>query len=510
MAINLGRVGIVPKGDYVIGGTYKFLDIVRFNSSSYLCKAQTTTSTPTNTTDWMLLTTNEGIQGANGSTWLSGTSPTGGVDGDYYFKTDTYDIYKKVADSWGSPIANIKGATGATGSQGIKGDTGDTGAQGIQGVAGLDGSTWLSGTSPTGGVDGDYYFKTDTCDIYKKVSGSWGSPIANIKGADGAGGGGSPTYTIQNKTAAYTVVAGDLGTIINCTANSFTVSLTSAETLGAGFHCSIWNSSNTSTHVITIDPAGTETIDGITTLVLRRGEGFGVVSDGTKWKIDNRNPMRGYAENLDSIIARPAASGGDSVAICSNASASGVSSFAAGGYSLSSGVSSFAMGSAVSAIGNYSFAGGFRSKATQTGKYAFGSGFFSVSGDAQTGIMVLRAATTTMPVILTSDGTAASTANQLILASGQAMAIQGTLIAKQQSSGNMAGWNISGIVSNNGGTMAVSGLALTAIGTDSIVLDAAPTITVDNTNKGVTITSGAKSATNIRWVATLNTSEVTY
>jgi hypothetical protein len=58
--------------------------------------------------------------------------------------------------------------------------------------------------------------------------------------------------------------------------------------------------------------------------------------------------------------------------------------------------------------------------------------------------------------------------------------------------------------------MAVSGLALTAIGTDSIGLGTAPTIAVDNTNKGVTITSGYKAATNIRWVANVQTSEVTY
>ena len=40
-----------------------------------------------------------------------------------------------------------------------------------------------------------------------------------------SGGGGGSALTISNKTAAYTVVAGDLGTIINCTSGTFTVSL---------------------------------------------------------------------------------------------------------------------------------------------------------------------------------------------------------------------------------------------------------------------------------------------
>jgi hypothetical protein len=65
------------------------------------------------------------------------------------------------------------------------------------------------------------------------------------------------------------------------------------------------------------------------------------------------------------------------------------------------------------------------------------------------------------------------------------MAIQGTLIAKETGSNNMAGWTITGIVSNNGGTMAVSGLALTFIGSPTIYFQYTsnyPTIAVDNTN----------------------------
>ena len=420
--------------------------------------------------------------------------------------------------------------------------------------------------------------------------------------------GGTSTKPISNISAAYTVVAGDLGKIINCTANTFTVSLTAAATLGAGFTCSIWNSSTTSSHVITIDPSNSETIDGNNTLILGRGEGLDIVCDGTNWQISNKKPMRGYAENYVAGGGnRPTVTGSDSIAIGQASIASGTNSLAMGGYkatagssystaigqnstgtggsvtatgagamalggSYASGIDSFAAaianntssygatgansvaigqtakssGSSATAIGtvvissgayalsagynntssgNYSasigsfliasgersFAAGMQSKAAQYGKYSFSGGQFSVQGDAQFGKLVIRAATTTTTaVVLTSDAAAAGTTNQLILASGQAMTIQGTLIAKQSGSGNMAGWNITGIVSNNGGTMSVSGLALTAIGTDSITLDAAPTIAVDNTNKGVTITSGYKAATNIRWVATVNTSEVTY
>jgi hypothetical protein len=430
--------------------------------------------------------------------------------------------------------------------------------------------------------------------------------------------GGGSTKTISNKTSAYTIVSGDLGTIINCTSGTFTVSLTAAASLGSGFTCTIWN---TGAGTITIDPAGAETIDGVATLILRQGEGTDIVSNGTNWETSYKKTMRGYAENFASNATRPIVTGNAAFAIGYGSSvtnnnalalgyqasssgtasialgkdctssvaygttignnssgagsqaatglgamalggsyASGTDSFAAaigsntssygannsgnialgtqckssgafnavamGGYSIASGGASIAMGYINQATGDYACAIGGGSNlasgqysvalgryaiAAQIGKYSFASGSIANAGDAQYGLMVLRAATTTTTAVaLTSDGAAATTTNQLIVASGKAMAISGTLIAKQTASGNMAGWTITGIVSNNAGTMAVSGLALTAIGTDSIGLGASPTIAVDNTNKGVTITSGYKAATSIRWVANVQTSEVTY
>lgn len=126
MSTNLGRIALLPQGDYSGATAYTFLDVVRYNGASYVCKQATTGNLPTNTTYWMLLNSDgaqgtNGASGTNGSVWHSGTTVTGGVDGDYFFKTDTSDIYTKVAGSWGSPIANIKGATGNTGATGASG-----------------------------------------------------------------------------------------------------------------------------------------------------------------------------------------------------------------------------------------------------------------------------------------------------------------------------------------------------------------------------------------------------
>ena len=467
--------------------------------------------------------------------------------------------------------------------------------------------TAATATNVAGGSAGNVHYQTGSGATGFVTNGTTGQVLTSA-------GSAAPTWstpaaatkTIVNTAVAYNVTATDLGKIINCTSGTFTVSLTAAATLGSGFVCTIWNTSNTVTDVITINPNAAETIDGMATLVLRRGEGLAIVCDGTNWQTDDKKPMRGYAENFESTDTRPSAGGRQALAIgrISDASgaeavaigtaaissndnslsiglsttasakdaaaignnsahqgsqatgagamalggsyASGTDSFAAGignntssygatgangiaigkqakvtgteslslGYlSVASGATSTVLGGLQSqATGDYSVALGNNAKAAQYGKYAYASGVFGAVGDAQYGQMVLRAATTTTTAVaLTSNGAAASTTNQLIVASGQAMAIQGTLIAKQSGSGNMAGWTITGIVSNNGGTMAVSGLALTLIGVDSIVLGVnLPTIAVDNTNKGVTITSGFKAATNIRWVATVNTSEVLY
>jgi hypothetical protein len=170
------------------------------------------------------------------------------------------------------------------------------------------------------------------------------------------------TKTISNQASAYTVVASDLGKIINCTSGTFTVGLTAAASLGSGFTCTIWNTSNTSTDAITIDPNLTETIDGVATLVLRRGEGLAIVCNGTNWQIDDKKPMRGYAENISSSSDRPIATGNDSVSL--GGTSSGNYSVSIGGncsgtYSIAIGKGNNACSSSYGvALGAWAVAGG--------------------------------------------------------------------------------------------------------------------------------------------------------
>lgn len=100
--------------------------------------------------------------------------------------------------------------------------------------------------------------------------------------ADGSGasltGLPAPTVTVTAKTANYTALAADRGAAIVYTGGPYTLSLTAAATLGAGWWCTV---ANKSTGDVTIDPDGSETIDGATTLVLQPDASAMVACDGS-------------------------------------------------------------------------------------------------------------------------------------------------------------------------------------------------------------------------------------
>ena len=136
-----------------------------------------------------------GIDGADGATWRSGSGVPAnalGRDGDFYFRTDTDDVYQRSAGAY-SVIANLKGSAGPqgiAGAQGPQGQQGPQGDDGVPGADGIDGATWRSGSgAPSNGVgqDGDFYFRTDTDDVYERSGGVY-SIIANLRGSTGAQG----------------------------------------------------------------------------------------------------------------------------------------------------------------------------------------------------------------------------------------------------------------------------------------------------------------------------------
>jgi hypothetical protein len=400
------------------------------------------------------------------------------------------------------------------------------------------------------------------------ITGSW--PNQTI--AASSGGGGS-ALTISNKTGAYTVVAGDLGTIINCTSGTFTVSLTAAATLGAGFNCWIWN---TGTGAITIDPNGTETVDGVdptTEFKIGQGTGVQLVCTGTAWLTgDTRNSGAASIGVLGVQIGRNSAgnmaiatsgqgamalggsraSGTDSfaAAVADNTAshgATGTNSISVGPFSLASGFQSVAIGSSATATNTVCLALGKSATATASGSVAIGAGgtgfgttssarnsialgdgalsnivgkFTYASGSSnialgtyQFGTLVLSISTTNATSATLNSynfGTTDAT-NQVILPNNSAYAFTGIIVARRQASGGTesAAWKVEGLIRRE-----ANAASTTLVASTVTAIDNTPgwtlALSADTTNGGLKVEATGAAATNIRWVATIQTSEVTY
>lgn len=114
-------------------------------------------------------------------------------------------------------------------------------------------------------------------------TGSTGAAGSN--GADGA-----LSLTIASRSSNTILGTGDDGKTIVATA-SFTQTLTAAATLATGWAVVI---KNASTGDLTIDPNGSETIDGRTTLVLRPQEAVIIECDGSNFHILAKHETVGY------------------------------------------------------------------------------------------------------------------------------------------------------------------------------------------------------------------------
>lgn len=376
---------------------------------------------------------------------------------------------------------------------------------------------------------------------------------------------------LQAKTGAYTVVASDNGSIINCTSGTFTVSLTAAATLGSGFTCWVWN---TGTGVITIDPNSTETVDGVdptTEFKLTQGTGVQIVCTGTAWltgevRISGASSIGvlgtqlgrnssgnmavattgqgamalggSYASGADSFAAAIAnntssygATGDNSVAIGRQTKATSQYTVAIGAFTNATATGAKAFGYSSTAEGNYSLAlsadngnnGCFATAVSSVavgngvlsainGKYAYSAGAFVDVGDAQIGVFVLRRATTNATsTVLTTDNTAPGIDDQVILPNNSAYAFTGTVVARRQAAGGTesAAWKIEGLIRRE-----ANAASTTLVASTVTAISNAPgwtlALSADTTNGGLAITATGAAATNIRWVATVQTSEVTY
>jgi hypothetical protein len=171
------------------------------------------------------------------------------------------------------------------------------------------------------------------------------------------------------------------------------------------------------------------------------------------------------------------------------------------------------------ASGPYSFIGGGYRGSTRglRGYHVFPACVVpieNVAGVSQSGLLVLaRQTTDATATVLCSHSSAASTTNQVILPNNSAYHFKGSVIATVTGGGDTASWEFKGAIKR--GANAASTAIVGTVIKDVVAYDAGAsawdvTFTADTTNGGLKVEVTGAAATTIRWVAKLETTEVTY
>jgi len=181
----------------------------------------------------------------------------------------------------------------------------------------------------------------------------------------------------------------------------------------------------------------------------------------------------------------------------SNNSASGLASTVAGG-------------STNRAVGDYATVpGGYHANATHYGEMAYASGYFAAAGDAQSSLYVLRGTSiSATPKELSMDNSNPTPVEYITIADGRTVAFE-IQVAGRSQSGTSAGYLITGVIENVGGITAFIGTpTVTLLGEDDAGMDAQ--VSANDTNDRLAVQVTGIAATNIRWVATVRTTEVSF
>ena len=220
-----------------------------------------------------------------------------------------------------------------------------------------------------------------------------------------------------------------------------------------------------------------------------------------------------FAAGMDSNSSSYGAHGTSTISMGRNSKASATGAVAIGYIVESDGFNTTSIGREITNTKNYSYAFGLGAKNDIiVNKFTFANGKFSANGDAQTSKLVLRSDTTDATAeALTTNNSTASSDNQVVLPNNSAYAFSGTIVARQKASEGTASaaWKVEGLIRREGsaGTTVLVNSATT-------VLDNTPSwgmaLSADTTNGCLKIAVNGAASTNVRFVATIHTSEVTY
>ena len=161
--------------------------------------------------------------------------------------------------------------------------------------------------------------------------------------------------------------------------------------------------------------------------------------------------------------------------------------------------------------------GGFGTTRGVTGCHVFpacNGPIATTQGCTQSALLLLgRQTTDATATVLTSNSSAASTTNQVILPNNSAYSFSGEVIAGVTGGGNTARWTINGAIkrgANAASTAMVGTATVTMTHFDAGAATWVAAVTADTTNGGIAVTVTGAAATTIRWVCKINTTEMTY
>lgn len=245
---------------------------------------------------------------------------------------------------------------------------------------------------------------------------------------------------------------------------------------------------------------------------LTGGDKRGVNAVDLQTSANNRSQVASGAQSVIAGGATNTASGnvatvggGQSNVASGNASAvsGGATNTASGLYSAIPG------GFNNTASGESSLACGAFALADRYGQFSNASGRFAATGDAQYERYVLRRQTTTNAVTeLSTDGAAPQISTRILCNIGHCLAFNALVAARRTDVfGEAAGYEIKGVIYNNGGTTQFIGTpTVTVLGETTAAWDVSVSATALNSYLVFNVT-GENSKT-IRWVATVHVTRV--
>jgi len=138
----------------------------------------------------------------------------------------------------------------------------------------------------------------------------------------------------------------------------------------------------------------------------------------------------------------------------------------------------------------------------------------TTQGCTQSALLLLgRQTTDATATVLTSNTSAATTTNQVILPNNSAYSFSGEVIAGVTGAGDTARWTINGAIkrgANAASTTMVGTATVTMTHNDAGAAGWVVAVTADTTNGGIAVTVTGAASTTIRWVCKINTTEMTY